>query len=72
MIHVLQSIKKNNSTNDRSLLSVKQFRTLKICLELITAIGIVSCLLPGVGIDMAKLCPKFMVVWNEDISDLQV
>ncbi|XP_076476756.1 transport and golgi organization 6 isoform X2 [Bombus vancouverensis nearcticus] len=71
IIYVLQSIKKNNSTNDRSLLSVKQFRTLKICIEVITAIGIISCLLPGVGVDMAKLCPRAIVVWKEDISDLQ-
>lgn len=71
IIYVLQSIKKNNSTNDRSLLSVKQFRTLKICIEVITAIGIISCLLPGVGVDMAKLCPRAIVVWKEDISDFQ-
>lgn len=62
----------NNSTNDRSLLSVKQFHTLKVCIEMITAIGIVSCLLPGVGFDMVKLCPRIMTVWKEDISDFQV
>lgn len=72
IIYVLQNIKKNNSTNDRSLLSVKQFRILKICIEVVTAIGIISCLLPGVGVDMAKLCPRTVVIWKEDISDFQV
>ncbi|XP_060820385.1 transport and Golgi organization protein 6 homolog isoform X1 [Bombus pascuorum] len=71
IIYVLQNIKRNNSTNDKSLLSVKQFRTVKICIELVIAIGIISCLLPGVGVDMAKLCPRVMVIWKEDISDFQ-
>ena len=62
----------NNSTNDGSLLSVMQFRTIKICIEMITAIGIISCLLPGVGVDLAKLCPRVLMVWKEDISDFQV
>ena len=72
IVHVLQNIKINNSANDESLYSVQQFRTLKGSVELITAIGIISCLLPGVGVDMAKTCPKALSICKEELTDLQV
>ncbi|XP_043522730.1 uncharacterized protein LOC122535335 isoform X2 [Frieseomelitta varia] len=71
IVHVLQNIKINNSANDESLYSVQQFRTLKASVELITAIGIISCLLPGVGVDMAKTCPKALLICKEELTDLQ-
>ncbi|KAK9304573.1 hypothetical protein QLX08_004017 [Tetragonisca angustula] len=71
IVHVLQNIKINNSANDESLYSVQQFRTLKGSVELITAIGIISCLLPGVGVDMAKTCPKALSICKEELTDLQ-
>lgn len=33
--------------------------------------GIIPCLLPGVGVDMIKLCPKALI-YNEKLTDLQV
>ncbi|CAD1473467.1 unnamed protein product, partial [Heterotrigona itama] len=71
IVHVLRNIKTNNSANDEPLHSVQQFRTLKSSVELITAIGITSCLLPGVGVDMAKTCPKALSICKEEPTDLQ-
>lgn len=71
-IHILQNINICDSTNNESLFSVKQFHTLKICIELITAMGIIPCLLPGVGVDMVKLCPRALTIYNEKLTDLQV
>lgn len=45
---------------------MKQYRSLKIAVELIVSIGIIPFLLPGVGIDMAKLCPKALKICQEE------
>lgn len=34
--------------------------------------GIIPCLLPGVGVDMVKLCPRALTIYNEKLTDLQV
>ncbi|XP_017758255.1 PREDICTED: transport and Golgi organization protein 6 homolog [Eufriesea mexicana] len=71
IVHVLQNIKICNSTNNESLFSVKQFHTLKVCIKLITAIGIIPCLLPGVGIDITKLCSRTLLICGKNLTDLQ-
>lgn len=70
-VHILQNINTCDSTNNESLFSVKQFHTLRICIELITAMGIIPCLLPGVGVDIVKLCPRALKIYNEKLTDLQ-
>ncbi|XP_012134725.2 transport and golgi organization 6 isoform X1 [Megachile rotundata] len=71
VVYVLQNIKASGSLNNESLISVKQFHVVKVCIELITAMGIIPGLLPGVGIDMAKLCPKALQIHEEKLTDLQ-
>ncbi|XP_034187175.1 transport and golgi organization 6 [Osmia lignaria lignaria] len=68
IIHELLNIKASNSVNDESLFSVKQFKALKVSIELITAMGIFPGLLPGVGINMAKLCPRVTQLPEEKLS----
>ena len=52
---------------------MKQYRSIKIAVELIVSIGIIPCLLPNVGVDMAKLCPKALnISLEENLSCLKV
>ncbi|XP_012232222.1 transport and Golgi organization protein 6 homolog isoform X2 [Linepithema humile] len=66
VIYILRNIKQENAKVDTDApLSVKQYRSIKIAVELIVSIGIIPCLLPNVGIDMAKLCPKALNILQE-------
>ncbi|XP_020283117.1 transport and Golgi organization protein 6 homolog [Pseudomyrmex gracilis] len=66
---VIQSIKeKSTELGSEAVFSVKQFHSIKVGIELIASIGIIPCLLPGVGIGMAKLCPKAVEISQEDNS----
>ncbi|KAK2582513.1 hypothetical protein KPH14_004811 [Odynerus spinipes] len=69
--YVLQKIQvlDNNSYDD--CVSVQKFRTFKVAIELIVSIGIIPCLLPGVGVDMKKLCPRASELSEEKASILQ-
>lgn len=69
---VLKNIKQSNSTDNESVFSIKQCQILKVSVELITAMGIIPGLLPGVGVDMAKLCPRALEIYNEKLTDMQV
>ena len=70
IVYVLNNIKASETTSNE--FSVKQFRTLKVAIELVTAIGIIPALLPGVGFDMAKLCPRALQICEEEVTDLHV
>ena len=70
IVCVLKNIKASETTSNESLFSVKQFRTVKVAIELVTAIGIIPALLPGVGFDMAKLCPRALQICEEEVTDL--
>ncbi|XP_054016476.1 transport and Golgi organization protein 6 homolog isoform X1 [Hylaeus anthracinus] len=71
VVRVLQTIKTSNVSNEESLLSIKQFHTLRVAIELVTAIGIIPALLPGVGNNMVKLCPRASEICKENVTDLQ-
>ncbi|XP_076245856.1 transport and golgi organization 6 [Calliopsis andreniformis] len=71
IVCTLQNMKKSEATNNEPLFSVKQFHTLKIAIELLTGIGIIPALLPGVGINMGKLCPRASQICEENLTDLQ-
>ncbi|XP_011269133.1 transport and Golgi organization protein 6 homolog isoform X2 [Camponotus floridanus] len=67
IIYILCNIKEENGKIDTNApISVKQYRSIKIAIELIVSIGIIPFLLPGVGIDMAKLCPKALKICQEE------
>lgn len=75
IIYILRSIKEENAKIDTDApISVKQYRSLKIAVELIASIGIIPLLLPGVGVDMTKLCPKAVKIFQEkeELSCLKV
>lgn len=63
---------KECSVNTDTFFSVNQYRSVKIAIELIVSMGIIPCLLPGVGIDMAKLCPRAKELPQEELTDMQV
>ncbi|KAM0725621.1 Transport and Golgi organization protein 6-like protein [Formica fusca] len=66
IIHILRNIKAENAKIDTDApISVKQYRSVKIAVELIVSIGIIPLLLSGVGVDMAKLCPKAVKIFQE-------
>lgn len=66
IIYILCNIKKEKVKIDTNEpISVKQYRSVKIAVELIVSIGIIPLLLPGVGVDMAKLCPKAVKIFQE-------
>ncbi|XP_031828491.2 transport and golgi organization 6 isoform X1 [Nomia melanderi] len=71
VVCILQNLKTSVNVNKESIFSVKQFHALKAAIELIVAIGIVPALLPGVGTDMAKLCPKAVQICEEKVTDIQ-
>lgn len=72
VVCTLANMKASGVMNDESLFNVKQFCTLKVAIELVTAIGIIPALLPGVGNNMAKLCPRALQICEENATDLQV
>lgn len=75
IIHILRNIKAENAKIDTDApISVKQYRSVKIAVELIVSIGIIPLLLSGVGVDMAKLCPKAVKIFQEkeEIGCLEV
>lgn len=69
--HVLQKIQVSDTTNYDDCISVQKHRTFKIAIELIVSIGIIPCLLPGVGVDMKRLCPRVSQLGAENTSILQ-
>ncbi|XP_017884516.1 transport and Golgi organization protein 6 homolog [Ceratina calcarata] len=71
VVRVLQTLEMPDSSGEESLISVKEFHSLKVCIELITAMGVLPNLLHGVGIDIAKLCPKAILIQEEKLTDLQ-
>lgn len=70
--YVLRAIKQENAEDTHALFSVNQYRSLKIAVELMVSIGIVPCLQCGVGIDMAKLCPRASEIPREDLDCAEV
>lgn len=75
VIYMLRNIKEKNARIDTDApISVKQFRSIKIAVELIVAIGIIPSLLSGVGVGMAKLCPKALTIFQkeEELGCLEV
>ncbi|XP_076642286.1 transport and golgi organization 6 isoform X2 [Halictus rubicundus] len=71
IVYILQNLKTSVSANSTSVFTVKQFRDVKVAIELITAIGIIPGLLPGVGLNMAKLCPRSLQICKENVTDIQ-
>lgn len=72
LVSVLNNIIKANITNNDATFSVKQIQSIKNAVGLIVSIGIIPCLEKGVGIDMAKLCPKATKIPQENLSCTQV
>ncbi|KOC59653.1 Transmembrane and coiled-coil domain-containing protein 7 [Habropoda laboriosa] len=70
-ICVLQNMKIAVSTNNDSLFSVKEFHTLKVCIEFVIAMGVIPGLLPGVGVNTVQLCPKPLQMYKKNLTDLQ-
>lgn len=68
IIHELLNIKASDSVNDEFFFSIKQFQAIKVSIELITAMGILPGLLPGVGINIAKLCPRAAQLPEEKLT----
>jgi len=65
--YVLRGIKQENATAETNApFSIKQDRSLKVAIELIVSIGIIPCLLPGVGAGMARLCPRALKISQEE------
>lgn len=53
--------------------SVKQYHSMKTAIELIVSIGVIPSLLPGVGVGMARLCPRASQLPQEEhLGYLQV
>ncbi|XP_011640818.1 transport and Golgi organization protein 6 homolog [Pogonomyrmex barbatus] len=72
IIYILLRIKQDNEkANIDAPFSVKQYRSMKIAVELIISIGIVPFLLPGVGVNMAKLCPRASNIQEENLGCLE-
>nr|XP_033333563.1 transport and Golgi organization protein 6 homolog isoform X2 [Megalopta genalis] len=71
IVYILQKLKTSISENNESFLSVQQFHDLKVAIELVTAMGIIPGLLPGVGLDMAKLCPRALQICKKDTTAVQ-
>lgn len=70
--YVLKKIHRTTGLSDRDdCISVQRYRTFKIAIELIVSIGIIPCLLPGIGIDMKKLCPRASKLIEEKASVLR-
>lgn len=70
--YVLKSIQTTTEESDRDdCISVQRYRTFKIAIELIVSIGIIPCLLPGIGLDMKKLCPRASKLMEEKTSVLR-
>lgn len=64
---MLRNIKEDDAKIDTDApISVKQYHSIKIVVELIVSIGIIPFLLPGVGVGMAKLCPKALNIFQEE------
>ncbi|XP_014469341.1 PREDICTED: transport and Golgi organization protein 6 homolog isoform X2 [Dinoponera quadriceps] len=71
LVSVLNNIIKANVTDDIETFSVKQIQSVKIAVGITVSIGIIPCLEQGVGIDMAKLCPRAVKIPQEDLSCMQ-
>ncbi|XP_046828756.1 transport and Golgi organization protein 6 homolog [Vespa crabro] len=69
--YILKKIQITDEINHDDCISVQQYHTFKIAIELIVSIGIIPCLLPGIGIDMKKLCPRASKLIEEKTSILQ-
>lgn len=72
--YILHGIKQKNVEVDNDApFNVSQYHSVKIAVELIILIGIKPCLLPGVGIDVDKLCSIASTITQErDLSCLEV
>lgn len=64
--HVLRGIQENAIVDTDAPFSVKQYHSIKIAIELIVSIGIIPCLLPGVGVGMTRLCPRASNISEEE------
>ncbi|KAI4498853.1 hypothetical protein M0802_006028 [Mischocyttarus mexicanus] len=67
--YVLKKIQTIEETND--YLNVKTYKLFKTAIELIVSIGIIQCLLPGIGVDMKKLCPRALKLTEDKTTILQ-
>ncbi|XP_012523999.1 transport and Golgi organization protein 6 homolog [Monomorium pharaonis] len=73
LTYVLRGIKQENAKTDTDvLINVRQYRSVKIAIQLVILIGIKPSLLPGVGIDVEKLCLIAVTITQEkDLSCLE-
>ncbi|XP_076283696.1 transport and golgi organization 6 isoform X2 [Lasioglossum baleicum] len=71
IVYTLQNLRTPVRANATSVFTVEQFRDVKVAIELVTAMGIIPGLLPGVGLDMAKLCPRALQICKENLTDIQ-
>lgn len=74
LTYILRGIKEENAkVNTDAPFNVNQYHSMKVAVEFIILIGIKSFLLPGVGIDINKLCPIASTITEEkDLSSLEV
>ncbi|XP_018046767.1 PREDICTED: transport and Golgi organization protein 6 homolog isoform X1 [Atta colombica] len=73
LTYILRGIKKENINVDTDAsFNVNQYHSVKIAVEFIILIGIKPFLLPGVGIDIHKLCPIASTITEEkDLNCLE-
>ncbi|XP_014601091.1 PREDICTED: transport and Golgi organization protein 6 homolog isoform X1 [Polistes canadensis] len=67
--YVLKKVQIIEETND--YINVNEYKLFKTAIELIVSIGIIQCLLPGIGVDMKKLCPRALKLSEEKTTILQ-
>jgi len=72
--YILHGIKQENTEVDTdALFNVNQYHSVKIAVEFIILIGIKPFLLPGIGINIDKLCSiAFTIVQETNLNCLEV
>ncbi|XP_034945636.1 transport and Golgi organization protein 6 homolog [Chelonus insularis] len=68
---VLKTLHKDVLSISETFMSVTEYRGVKIAIEMIISLGIIPCLLPGIGAGLNKLCSHAGQLKAESISDLQ-
>ncbi|KAK0179344.1 hypothetical protein PV327_005103 [Microctonus hyperodae] len=71
IIHVLYRLERDVLSASETFMSVNEHRVVKVAIELIIAIGIIPCLLPGIGASINKLCSNAANLPQESLTATQ-
>ncbi|XP_008553458.1 transport and Golgi organization protein 6 homolog [Microplitis demolitor] len=71
ILRVIEILNRQVLSKSETYMSVNEYRGVKIAIEMSISLGIIPCLLPGIGLGLSKLSRNAIKLTPESLTDLQ-